>query len=67
MKNALRLGWTINIFYEKLNNWYILEMTHPSYFRYIEYIFESEFYEVFHIIDEHARYMDLKHPILERL
>ena len=64
MKIALDLGWTINIFYEKLNKWYILEMTHPTYSRYIEYISESKFYTIYSISNEHAEYMALNYPTL---
>lgn len=65
MKIALDLGWTINIFYEKLNRWYILEMTHPIYSRYVEYISESNFYKIYYIPIEHAEYMDLHHPLVK--
>jgi len=35
MEYALKLGWTINIFYENLNKWYVVEMTHPNYPRWV--------------------------------
>ena len=62
MKKALDLGWTINVFYENLNNWYIMEMTHPRHPKYVEYISESNFYKIYSIPIEHAEYMQLHYP-----
>jgi hypothetical protein len=63
MEYALKLGWTVNIFYEDLNKWYVVEMTHPNYSRWVMY--PTSFSECGMIVHEHAKYIQSKHLRLE--
>ena len=58
MEYALKHGWTVNIFYEHLNRWTVLEMTHPKFLRWVSYISDSPnmMQEIENQIEEHARY-----------
>jgi hypothetical protein len=58
MERAIRLGWTINIFFEYLNMWTILEMTHPRFPRWVSYISDSPnmMQEIENQTEEHAQF-----------